>query len=232
MKRSLKGILKISKVLYLDDKNEIPTTVQNSLKLFFNKVLYTNDISSAVAIYNKDKPNIIICDVSLGQVIFDFLEKIREQNYTIPIIITSKNQNEELLLKVIRLQVIDFLHKPIKTDNLIYALNLSAKHILRGEKILVKFGDEIIYDYISKSIKTSNKVIELTKNETILIELLLTNNTKTTSKSEIEFNIWGESCVNDSTFKSLLQRLKTKIGKNIIHNKNGYGYYLSSIVNT
>ncbi len=86
------------------------------------------------------------------------------------------------------------------------------------------------YDYISKTIRINEKIIELTKNESMLIELLLSNNGKVTSKDEIEFNIWGEEYVNDSTFKSLLQRLKTKIGKDIINNKQGYGYYLSKIL--
>jgi len=230
MKRSLKDILKVSKVLYLDNQSTIPLPVKNSVSYFFNKVFYVDNLTDAIYIYEEEKPNVIISNSVLDNMsTLKFLATVRNHNYTIPIIVTSDFSNDELFLNIIRLQAIDFIKKPIKSENMIYALNLSAKHILRGEKLVVDCKDSISYDYVSKTVIKNKKNITLTKNEAILIELLLSNNGKITSKSEIEFKIWGETYVNDSTFKSLIQRLKTKIGKDVIQNKHGYGYFLSSI---
>ena len=92
---------------------------------------------------------------------------------------------------------------------------------------MVSFSDGYLYNYIDKSVKKDGKHIELTQNESRLLELLICNEGQVMSKENIELHIWGEEFVTESAFKSLFKRLRDKIGKDSIQNKSGHGYYLS-----
>lgn len=229
MKTSLKNILKVLKVIYIDEQDEIPKTIQNTLKIFFKEVYYVNNVKDAMEVYSSKKPDVIISEVNLNNCdsCIHFLKNIRYYNQLIPIIITSSNKQEDVLLDSIRLQIIDFLVKPLTLDKFIYPLNNIAKHILHHGNVIVSLGHHMKYNYINKNIAQNNKIIQLTKNESRVIELLLSNEGKVISNSEIEFHIWGEEYVSDSAFKSMFKRLRDKIGSDIIKNSPGHGYFLN-----
>ncbi|MEA3499347.1 MAG: response regulator [Campylobacterota bacterium] len=230
MKTSLKNILKVLKVMYIDEQDDVPKTIQNILKIFFKEVYYINNLQDAMEVYSSKHPDIIISEVGLKgcRSCLQLLKNIRHYNHLIPIIITSANKDEEILLDAIRLQLIDFLVKPLTLDNFIYPLNNAAKHILHHGNVVVSLSNDAKYNYINKNINIQNKIFKLSKNESRLIELLLANEGKVISNSEIEFHIWGEEYVSDSAFKSLFKRLRDKIGNDIIKNSPGHGYYLNS----
>jgi len=231
MKNSLKNILKVVRVLYIDDKNNVPKTIQNTLKIVFKHIFYTNNFSEAMNIYNEKHPDIIISEVYTNDnngSILPLLHEIREYNPLIPIIITASHKEEEILFDAIRLQPIDFLVKPLEVNSFIYPLNKAAQSILRHGNIIVPLNKESRYNYINKTIQQNTQTISLTKNESRLLEFLISNDKKTLSKEEIEFYIWGEEYVSESAFKSLLKRLRDKIGNNIIKNSPGLGYSLKS----
>ncbi len=228
MTDSLKNVLKVVRVLYIDDKDNVPKTIQNTLKILFKDIYYTNNFNKAMKIYNEKHPDIIISEVydNDNNSILSLLHEIREYNQFIPIILTTFHKEEEVLFDAIRLQPIDFLVKPLSTSSFIYPLNKAAKSILHSGNIIIPLDSQSKYNYINKTIQQGTNTISLTKNESRLFELLISKEGKISSKEEIEFYIWGEEFVSDSAFKSLMKRLRDKIGNNIIKNNPGVGYYL------
>lgn len=229
MKTSLKNVLKMLTVLYIDEEKNVPLSIKNALKMFTKKVFFVNNIETANNIYHKKNPNIIISEVELNNhKCFEFLHNIREYNHLIPIIVTSKMKDEKILFESIRLQLIDFLEKPLKIEEFIYALNNTAKHVLHFGEINTTFANNFKYNYISKTVRIDKKIIHLTKNEAKFLELLLASNGQLTTRQDIEFYIWDEEYITDSAFKSLLKRLRDKLGKDVIKNSSGQGYYISN----
>ncbi len=227
MKPSLKNVLSVLTVLYIEKQDNVPKNIQNTLKLFFKEVIYSENIDYAVKIYNSTSPDIIISEVQLdNKSCLPLLFNIRQYNQYIPIIITSANKREEILFEAIRLHLVDFLVKPLKVEKIIFTLNNTAKYILNHGETLISFNDKFEYNYIQKTLTIHNEKHQLTKNEFRLLELLLANEGKMVTKEHIEFHIWGEEFVGESAFKSLLKRLRDKVGKDILKNKSGHGYYL------
>lgn len=225
MNLSLKKILKQLDVLFVSELDSSYKSTQNILHLFFKEIFHTNSLIYAKDIYEKSFPSILIIDINLKESSgLLFIKELRKKNKTIPIIIISENKETSILLEAIKLNLIDYLLKPIDINKLIHALNLSAKHILNSGEIKTIIKNDLIYNYVEKKISILGKKLDLTKNESRIIELFLINKNKYLTNEEIQRYIWSEKEVSNSALKSLMNRLSNKIGKEIISNSFGKGY--------
>lgn len=228
MKYSLKDILKSLKVLLISKKEKVSNKELDILEMFFHKTITTNAYNKAFKIFSNEHPDVLITDIDIEQGCgIKFCKEIRKINSSIPIIILSEHTNKEYLFEIIRLHVIDFVIRPMKVENMIFALNQTAKYIVKHGEITVSISENVIYNYKEKSVLTrEGKEIKLTKNEFRLLELLLANKDITLSKEEIESYLWAKEQITESAFKSLFSRLRQKIGKESIQNSFGIGYQL------
>jgi DNA-binding response OmpR family regulator len=225
MTLSLKKLLKQLTVLHLCEIDDAFNKIDNILKIFFDKILHTDNIKIARKIYSENIPNLIILDIELKDANgLEFIKQIRAKNKFIPIIIITKNTNTSNLIEAVKLNLIDYLLKPIDINKLIYALNQSAKVILNNGDIVTTINKEITYNYLEKSIYNKKINHKLTKNESRLVELLLTNKNRIIKNEEIKRIVWTDRDVSESAYKSLFNRLSNKIGKDTISNSFGIGY--------
>jgi DNA-binding response OmpR family regulator len=225
MNLSLKKILKQLDVLFISEVDSSYKKIENILRLFFKEVLNTNSLIYANEIYEKSFPSILIIDINLKESSgLSFIKELRKKNKSMPIIIITENKEVDILIEAIKLNLIDYLLKPIDINKLIHALNLSAKNILNSGEIKTIIKNEIIYNYVEKSITILDKKQSLTKNEARLLELFLINKNKFVKNEDIIKQIWSDKEVSTSAFKSLINRLSNKIGKETISNSFGIGY--------
>lgn len=227
MQHSLKDILKNLKVLFVSKKENIDNKEIEVLELFFYKIIIANSSQKAYKNFIEYKPDVIITDIDIENINGISLSKeIRKLNHNIPIIILSKEKDEKYLFEAIRLQVMDYVLRPLQVKDLIYALNQTAKRLVNHGNITIKLSNGNLYDYKDKIITNKNEKIKLTKNEFKLLELLLTNKHRTISKEEIINTLWPNKEITESGFKSLFSRLRIKVGKESIENSFGIGYQL------
>jgi DNA-binding response OmpR family regulator len=229
MNLSLKKILKQLDVLFISEFDYSYKKIENILRLFFKEVLHTNSLIYANEIYEKSFPSILIIDINLKESSgLSFIKELRKKNKSMPIIIITENKEVDILIEAIKLNLIDYLLKPIDINKLIHALNLSAKNILNSGEIKTIITNDIIYNYVDKSITILDKKQSLTKNEARLLELFLINKNKFVKNEDIIKQIWSDKEVSTSAFKSLINRLSNKIGKETISNSFGIGYGIIS----
>lgn len=225
MSISLKKILKNKFILYICNKDTSSEKIIKVLDIFFKKIFITTSYEEALRIYNDEKPSVIITDLKIKDFNgFDFIQNIRKTDHNIPIIVVTSLKDTNTLIKAVKLNLTDYLLKPVDINTLIYALNNSAKKILNGESFEVRIGKEKYYNYFENSIIKKGKLIKLTKNETLLIELLIDNKNKIVRMEKIKNHIWKNKEVSESAFKTLISRLSNKIGKESITNSFGIGY--------
>ena len=225
MNLSLKKILKQLDVLFISEVDSSYKKIENILRLFFKEVLHTNSLIYANEIYEKSFPSILIIDINLKESSgLTFIKELRKKNKSMPIIIITENKEIDILIEAIKLNLIDYLLKPVDINKLIHALNLSAKNILNSGEIKTIIKNDVIYNYVDKSITISDKKQSLTRNESRLLELFLINKNKFVKNEDIIKQIWSDKEVSSSAFKSLINRLSNKIGKDTISNSFGIGY--------
>ena len=225
MNLSLKKILKQLDVLFVSEVDSSYKKIENILRLFFKEVLNTNSLIYANEIYEKSFPSILIIDINLKESSgLSFIKELRKKNKSMPVIIITENKETDILIEAIKLNLIDYLLKPVDINKLIHALNLSAKNILNSGEIKTIIKNDVIYNYVDKSITILDKKQSLTKNESRLLELFLINKNKFVKNEDIIKQIWSDKEVSSSAFKSLINRLSNKIGKDTISNSFGIGY--------
>ena len=225
----IERILQSMNILYVEENMKYRNTVSDALKQKINNVFSVSDIKNASTIYNTESVDIIITDIVFSdkKLGINLIKSIREINKSIPIIVISNLDNIDDLIALIKYNITDYVRKPIKLSKLKDALYTSVLKIMTDGKYIITFSDNIEYNVQKNLLIKDNIEIELTSNERKLLNLLLVNKNYILSQDEIINSIWPDKFdISESAFKSLIKRLRTKIGKTAIKNSPGNGYIL------
>jgi DNA-binding response OmpR family regulator len=222
-------ILSSLNVLYVESNIKFKINLTNALKLKVKNVFDTDNLISALMIYNEMDIDIIITDINVNEVNdgISFIKRIRNSNKNIPIIVISSSTELSQIIRLIKYDLVDYIFKPIPIKTLRIALENSVERILYKGIYVVKFKNNIKYHINQNRLTKEDKIISLTVKEQILLNTLIKNQNYILSKEEIKDLVWENGYdVTDTAFKSLMNRLRVKIGKESIKNSSGNGYIL------
>ena len=222
-------------LLYVEDEINIRNNLTESLTIIFKNVFSVENAELALEIYKTKHIDIILSDIGLpGMSGIDFVKIIRKDNKTIPIILltaythillTAYTQTD-ILLEAVKLKLVSYLTKPITLDSLLKTL-LDAKNEISNSNIF-KINNNIKYNIDKKILLKDDEDLHITASEDRLLNIFIENNNRTLSTEEIKNLLWDNSYyATDTAFKSLLNKLRKKIGVNKIKNISGIGYYLA-----
>jgi DNA-binding response OmpR family regulator len=221
---------KISKelnILYVEDDEHLRVLLPRTLKLLFKDVICAENGVEALKIWHKSKIHIMIVDYTMPVMNgMEFIKEIRKLNKKIPIIILSAHSDKEKLKEAIKVGLIDYLDKPVNFDALFAALKNAINSMSENGLLASKINNSLSYDRIKKSLlDEQGGDIQLTKQESALVELLLDKRGTLVSYTDISNHVYdGEMSVHQ--LKNTLNRLKKKLGEGVISNVKELGYIL------
>jgi two-component system, OmpR family, response regulator VanR len=188
---------------------------------FFAKVICVKDAASAYALYEEEKPDIILADIEPST--FKLIRKIRDNDQTTPIILLSQDKNPENLMLASNASIDGYVVKPIKIDKILTLICSALKRngYKNGVSTLLK---DIMFNHSTKELYKNGKQIVLGTKELQLLLLLAGNTDKTFSKREIEDHIYPLQEISDSALKNLINSLRHKLGKEIFTSVRGMGW--------
>ena len=226
MDKELKDVLKSSILLLVEDDARIREKFSRLLEIYVDKIYEAPNGKKALELYKKYKPSFIITDVDMPDMDgLEFVEILRKENENIPVIITSAYSNKEYLLTSIKLQLIDYLIKPINYNDLMVALEKVAKSLRKSRlSNIIEIKNGVIYNPTDKTISVSDTVNRLTINESELLELLIVNRGKLVTKNMVEDKIYIFKEMSDSALKNIIYKLRKKLVKEIIISVDRLGY--------
>ena len=221
-------ILNSLTIMYIEDDTSIRESVSKTLSLIFKKVMTFENAEDAFIEYTSVKPDMILSDINLSNMSgIEFSKLIREKNYDIPIILLTAYTNTEILLEATKLKLVSYIVKPVIFDELYKSFILAAKDIIRKNTNILIFSNNTRYNINTKLLYLDNKEVHTTSSENRLLEIFINNINKTVSVNDIKDQLWDDAYdATDSALKSVLSKLRSKIGKNSIKNVSGMGYYL------
>lgn len=228
---SVNDSLKHMTILYIEDEVNIRLNISKTLQLICKNVLVAPDAEIALDLYNTNTIDIILSDINLpGMSGLEFTRLVREKDRLIPVILLTAHTNTSFLLEAAKLRLIDYLTKPISFEVLHDALKAAAKDIIQNGTYFIEFQNETTYN-VNKKILQDNenkKELKLTASEIELLEYLIKYNKRVISSEELKSSLWDDpDLATESALKNLLNKLRSKIGKESITNISGIGYRLN-----
>lgn len=222
---SLQTTLSSLHILYIEDDEKIRTTITKVLRYFTEHIMALSSAEEAQDIYASFKPDIIICDINLPGINgLDFVKWVRSFDTNSQIFILSAYTDKAYLMDAIKLSLVDYLTKPIDFYILEKTLKDAARKVLQCKSLQVEFITGATYCYQERSVTYQNESYALTSKESKLLDYLINNKTRMTSKEELKSALWEDDMASESAFKSLINKLRSKIGKEAIDNISGVGY--------
>lgn len=221
----LESINKTIKILYVEDDDIARENGVEYLENYFENIYEASDALTALKLYEKHHPDIIITDIQMPKLNgLEFVQRIRKTDSKTQVIVISAFSDKEYLLKAIELQLVKYLIKPIKEKELKQALISCLESIKNDTSNIIALNEVCTFDIFNHTLVQDEQIIKLRTKEIDFLTLLLKNKNRYVTYSEIENNVWNDSVMSKDALKTLVKNIKTKIPKNLIINLSGTGY--------
>ena len=219
-------------VLYAEDDENVRKNYVLYLENFFDKIYEADNGLDALNIYKDKKPDILLLDITMPHLNgLEVIRKIRELDETTPIIVLSAHSHKEYLFQAIKLNLVDYLIKPINRNEFKEVIEKSLKRLeneTSNEDSKIIINNKCYWDSHSRILFFKDKIVDLTKNERILFELMLNKKNQIVKPNEISSYVWNtKNDVNDASIRNLVKRLRKKLPVDIIDSIYGSGYILN-----
>lgn len=220
------------KILLVEDDTWIITP----LSLYIEQSGYTITVcqngNDAVAIFNKEKPALVILDINLpGKNGIEICEEIRAISET-PIIILSARESEDDKVMLLGLGADDYVSKPFSPRELMARIATILSRIENRKKNkstkVLTLGD-IVIDTKNFVVEVAGAPVRLTKTEFSLLEYFAKNTNNVIKRESLMKDIIGyDNYVYDRTIDTHVKNLRKKIGESIeIETIRGIGYRIN-----
>ncbi len=213
------------KVLCVEDDEIARENTVEYLENYFENIYEASDAITGLKLFNQIDPEIIITDIQMPKLNgLEFIKKIREKNKKTQVIVLSAFSNKEYLFEAIELQLVKYLIKPIKENELKKALESCIQSINEDNSNIIKLDENCFFDTFNSSLKYNDELIKLRAKEIDLLQLLIKNKNRFVTYEEIENHVWQDSVMTKDALKTLIKNIKQKLPKDTITNLTGMGY--------
>ena len=222
--------LKELNVLYIDDDKIACENMYNTLNYFFKEVFIEHNGVNALDTYKKENIHLLLVDYDMPLMNgAEFLQEIRTINSTIPALILSSYTDKEKLINAIKLNLVDYLVKPIEFSSLKKALGDCCNWMKERNLLTLKLDENSYYDISSKAIFHNDKpTTSFTNYESKIFEYLLRNKSKVVSYDDI-FYILDSQENSKKSLTTIIYKINKKLPYTMIKNVKDVGYTITGI---
>ena len=205
------------KILIIEDETIVALDIKRIVKNLGYEVTDTvTNFESAINSVEKNRPDIILSDINLNSDKngIDIIETIQKKDF-IPTIYITAYSDELTIQRAIKTNPMGYILKPFRKDDIKSALLLTI-YKLQNEKIeknssFIKLNDGYFYDLKNETLYYNTKPIKLSIKERQLLTILVEAKGNIVSFSDLEYLLWPDAPVSNSSLRTLVYRLRTKL---------------------
>ncbi|GAA0817299.1 response regulator transcription factor [Clostridium tertium] len=219
------------KIFIIEDEEKI----RNELCTFLNKygyeTRYSLDFENILEEFMKDKYHLVLLDINLPYYDGYYICREIRKRSSIPIIVVTSRDSEVDELMSMNLGADDFITKPYNTQILLARISSIIRRAYNNSDSEVLEYRGLIHNLSTSEAEFDNKRIELSKNESRILYVLMKNKEKIVSRNEIIESLWqSDEFVDDNTLTVNINRLRKKLEEigaiDYLKTKRGQGYIL------
>jgi two-component system, OmpR family, response regulator VanR len=221
--------LKKFTLLYAEDDKSVQKEMLEYFESYFKEVYLANDGKEALALYEKNKPDVLILDIYMPNINgLELTEYIRKNDYETKIVLITAYSKDTLMLQAINTNVNYYIIKPATLQKIKEMLDKISMDLDRNSEDVLEFNENIYFNLSSKKLFNQKNEIKLSKKEKDLMEIFSINVNKSITIEDIVVFVWRDYMdeVSIESVKSLVSNLRKKLPKDTISNIYGIGYIL------
>lgn len=219
---------KRSKILIVDDEEDIIEILTYNLEKENFEVKGASDGEMGLAIANEFKPDLILLDIMMPKMDgIEVCRQIKEAGSLPNTMIAFLTARNEDFTQITALESggDDFINKPIRPRVLISRVKALLRRSVKAEAETSVSIRDLKIDREKFTVYKGDLEIVLAKKQFELLNLLISKPGKVFSREEIFNKIWGpDVMVGDRTIDVHIRKLREKLGDNYIKTLKGIGY--------
>ncbi len=223
-----------ARVLVVDDDPQLREALARALDLDGYTVTTANNGAQALELVGRDRPDVMVLDVMMPYVGgLDVCRTLRERRDRLPILVLTARDEVGDRVAGLDAGADDYLTKPFALEELrarLRALLRRTTDEAGAEGGALRYED-LVLDPAARTVHRGGRLVELTRTEFALLELLLRNAGRPIPRDVIMDRVWGwdsEPTSNSlEVFIGYLRRKTESEGEpRLIHTVRGVGYVL------
>lgn len=202
------------RILIVDDEAAIRNTIKINLQSLGYKISEAQDGKTAQTLAIDFHPHLIILDLGLPDMHgYEVLKEFRKWT-TVPIIILTVNDDEQMKVRLLDAGADDYLTKPFSTPELLARVRVGLRHNDFKEATPVFKSEDLEVDLNQKKVTIDGQLIKLSNTEFELLSRLVRENGKVMSQAQLLKQIWGHQGEDQSHYLRIyVNQLRKKIEK-------------------
>ena len=179
------------KILIVEDDPKIASFVERGLKEQGYVIDVCNDGDAGYDLAVSESYDVILLDIMLpGRDGLSILRSLREQKYTVPVILLTARSGLDERVEGLNLGADDYLAKPFFMEELIARI-LAVSRRASGEPLNVIQQGALSLNLITREVHRGEDSIDLTSREFNMLELLMRSPGRVYSRTQLLENVWG-----------------------------------------
>ena len=219
----------MKQILIVEDESIVALEIANYVnELGYKVVKSVSNAQNALDIVKANSVDLVLMDVEIkGDEDGISCAKSIKEICDIPIIYISAFSDDETLERAIQTQPSSYLVKPFNRKELKVAMSIAVKKYDTNMRVgNIIFDSEFSFDGESKELIYYGEIIHLTKQEQLLLILLISAKNSIISIDKVENEIWPYKSSNENTRRALIARLRSKLNHKFLETVHGMGYRL------
>ena len=222
----------LARILVAEDETSLNDLLQDALRMNGYETISAKHGMEAVRLIREEKPDLVILDINMPQLDgFGVIEKLRNENNNIPIIVlTARDQKDDKSIGF-GLGADDFVTKPFGLEELL----MRVAAVLRRSKNKPTEGNVLVngnisLDFLNYRVSVNDKEIETSPTEFKLLQYLMENSGRVLTREQILSAVWGLDFATDgAVLDTYISYLRKKIGDSAyIRTVRGIGYQIEA----
>ena len=222
----------LARILVAEDETSLNDLLQDALRMNGYETISAKHGMEAVRLIREEKPDLVILDINMPQLDgFGVIEKLRNENNNIPIIVlTARDQKDDKSIGF-GLGADDFVTKPFGLEELL----MRVAAVLRRSKNKPTEGNVLVngnisLDILNYRVSVNDIEIETSPTEFKLLQYLMENSGRVLTREQILSVVWGLDFATDgAVLDTYISYLRKKLGDSAyIRTVRGIGYQIEA----
>ncbi len=211
------------KILIVEDQPITAMDIKQTITNFGYEVVgIAKSYESAIQKFEENIPDLVIMDICLEGDI-DGIDTVK-QLYKIklfPVIYLTAFTDDETIDRAVQTNPSSYEIKPFNRASLNSSIKIAISKLndVKYEETnpnRVDLGHKYYFDMITKELFYEDDYIKISAQESTLLAMLIKARGSIVTNKQIEYEIWGNNVISESSVRTLVWRLRTKLEYKVI----------------